>query len=165
MRAVPPAQVEARLHTDGGLLWGIRLALTGAADGALLLAYAEDDAYRLSAILAGDRATTTAGTLSEVGASALAELGNVLASAYLSAVATATGLVLLPSVPALVSGDARALAASFRETIDPSEHLLLLETRLSASDPHRLHGHLLIAAHPRGVGSLLDALGLHDSAP
>jgi len=159
-------EVAPRLDGSAGELWGVRLDLHGGVEGSLLLAYDRGDAFAVAALLAGDGASEDGPegrpVLTELGTSSLAELGNILASAYLTAVGQVTGLILLPSVPRVVHGSDAELAATILAPTEAEgeELLLLLETRLTAEGPTPLRGHLLIAARPQGIAALLGALGL-----
>ncbi|MDF1564572.1 MAG: chemotaxis protein CheC [Deltaproteobacteria bacterium] len=157
---VAPGEVAPRLNGEAGEIWGVQLELRGGMEGTLLLAYNHQDARALTTLLAGEKALDAEGAFTDLGLSSLAELGNILASAYLTAVGTVTGLILLPSVPTVVHGTNQSLASSILREAEGEERLLLLETRLTAEGPAPLSGHLIIAARPKGIGTLLSALNL-----
>ena len=72
-------------------------------------------------------------TIDEVGASALEEVGNILAGSYLTSLSTFTGLTFVPMVPALAVDMAGAVLdyvlAEFGQVAD---QVLLIETELQA---------------------------------
>ncbi len=78
---------------------GITLQMLGDARGSILLIFPHESAHRLISRLLGQREKHL--ILDEIGVSTLKEVGNILASAYLSALATLLGLNLIPSVPLL----------------------------------------------------------------
>ena len=80
---------------------GIMFRMTGDADGLLALIFPHDCALRLISHLTSS--TVTAGhALSEFEASAIMEIGNILASAHLNAISKLLNLTLLPSIPSLL---------------------------------------------------------------
>ncbi len=161
-RVQPRGALRARLSALGPRLTGVRLALRGGAEGELLLAWEKADAERLSALLA---ASEMVGAESDTGQpdlsdSALMEVGNIVASAYLNAVAKVTGLMLLPSVPELVHGDAETLAQSLAIAPDSPGEMLLLETWLEVEGDAPTCGHVLIVSDAGSLDVLLGTLGL-----
>jgi chemotaxis protein CheC len=75
---------------------GIYLTVSGGADGHVMLMYDPKMAYGFVDMLMGLPPGSTQ-SLGEVEASALGELGNVVGSSFLNALAGATGLTLMPS--------------------------------------------------------------------
>ena len=79
---------------------GIRIGLTGDVTGDVMLIFPRLSAYRLVDILMGDEPGTTS-SLTEMGGSALCEVGNLAGSFFLNFLAEATGLRAMPAPPAL----------------------------------------------------------------
>jgi chemotaxis protein CheC len=84
------------------------LELQGMPVGALLFTLSVEDARELSAQLLGRGTSEEA--LSPEAHDALQETANIVASAYLSALAAMTGTQLIPSVPSLTHGGVEAAA-------------------------------------------------------
>jgi chemotaxis protein CheC len=70
---------------------------------------------------------------SDLGRSALVELGNILAASYLGALSTLTGLSLEPSPPEGVRDMLRAVLSSALLHDDGNDHVLILESTLSVA--------------------------------
>ena len=87
---------------------GIYVTVSGSADGHMMLMYEPKIAYAFVDLLMGDPPNTTT-YLTEMGRSALAEMGNVIGAFFLAAIADATGLSLSPSPPEVMTDMAGAL--------------------------------------------------------
>ena len=79
---------------------GVSLCMTGDAKGVLMLLFPDESARRLIEMMTGHRHNTLA-TVDEFDSSVLSEIGNILASSYLTAVGTLLRLTILPSAPRL----------------------------------------------------------------
>jgi chemotaxis protein CheC len=141
----------------GGLgqeLVAVAVQLEGLLSGQLVLALPEADAARLAACLgcpvpAGER-------WSELAESALMESGNIVGSAFVSAVAVLVGEKLLLSVPRLARGGGRECLDAL---VARDAGSVALATRFSAAEPPGpLEGLILVMPDPERVGPLLAAL-------
>jgi chemotaxis protein CheC len=138
---------------------GIRLAMNGPTRGTLLLVFPGDSARSLLTRLLGGRA---AEPLDEMGASALKEVGNILASAYLVALGGMLGMPLLPSVPRLAWDMAGAvLDQILGELGETGERALLVETEFHGEAPlaEVIRGHFLILPDPATLEAILAGAG------
>ena len=79
--------------------YGITLQILGDARGSIMLLFPQESACRLLSCLL--RRDVRALVLNELNVSALKEVGNILASAYLSAIGNLLRKTLIPSVPSL----------------------------------------------------------------
>jgi chemotaxis protein CheC len=70
---------------------------------------------------------------SDIGRSALVELGNILAASYLGALSTLTGLSLEPAPPELVRDMLRAVLSSALLRDDGDDQVIVLESTLSVA--------------------------------
>ncbi len=135
-------ELETLLGSSDDVRATVHLALRGGFEGCLLLAYEEEAASALAEFLVGPGAAFSAQGLSEMGRSALMEVGNIVGSAFLNAVGKVSGLILLPSVPTFVHDRVARVVESLRSAYEdaPSsngesfERMLVLETRLSVED-------------------------------
>lgn len=100
---------------------GIYLTVSGSADGHIMLMYDPQMAYGFVDLLM-DQPEGTTQALGEMESSALGELGNIMGSSFLNALAEATGLTLMPSPPNVMTDMAGALldviAADILQTQD-----------------------------------------------
>lgn len=79
---------------------GVRIGLTGDVTGDVILIFPRPSAYRLVDVLMGNEPGTTS-SLTEMGGSALCEVGNLAGSFFLNSLAEATGLRAMPAPPVL----------------------------------------------------------------
>ena len=90
---------------DGQQTVVVATSIMGDLTGKTALTLGTGDAQRLCNCLLR-RESTPEGQLDSTNESTLKEVGNILAGAYLNALATFMGMMLLPSVPELVTADA-----------------------------------------------------------
>jgi chemotaxis protein CheC len=140
----------------GGLgeeLLAVAVQLDGVLGGNLVLALPERDASRLAAALDEPPAAPGAwGTLAE---SALLECGNIVGSAFVSAIGRMTGVKLLLGVPRLARGNGRACLDAL---VDRELGRVALATRFTVSTPEPLEGLVLVMPEPARIPRLLAAL-------
>lgn len=104
---------------------GIVVRVLGEIPGNILILFKEDMAKEIITYLLG----TPQDELTEMGASVLCEVGNILSASYMNAISQFTGLEVIPSVPA-VSYDMMSaiLATTFMEAGQYDEYILDIET-------------------------------------
>jgi chemotaxis protein CheC len=90
---------------DGQQMVVVATSIMGDLTGKTALTLGTGDAQRLCNCLLR-RESTPEGQLDCTNESTLKEVGNILAGAYLNALATFMGMMLLPSVPELINADA-----------------------------------------------------------
>ncbi|TYO98151.1 chemotaxis protein CheC [Geothermobacter ehrlichii] len=140
------------------LVAGVVFRLEGEASGHLLLILSEPSADRLLQLLfADDRHAID----SDMGSSALMELGNIIASSYLSVLGGMLKLDLRPSVPFMAHDMAGAVVDQVLGELGRHGDLaLVLETRFTSSDRQRdVRGHLFLLPDPGTLDVLLRAAG------
>ncbi|NIQ10184.1 MAG: chemotaxis protein CheC, partial [Gammaproteobacteria bacterium] len=81
------------------MMVGITLQILGDARGSIMLLFPQESAHRLLSSLLGQQGKAL--VMNEVNVSTLKEVGNILASAYLSAIGNMMKKTLIPSVPLL----------------------------------------------------------------
>ena len=87
---------------------GIHLQIWGGARGNALMIFPTRDSHLLIDLLIGPL-EERAGVLTEIGISALKEVGNIVVGSYLSALSAFTGISAFPSTVTLTSGQAKSL--------------------------------------------------------
>lgn len=107
---------------------GVRIGLTGDVTGDVILIFPRPSAYRLVDILMGNAPGTTT-SLTEMGGSALCEVGNLAGSFFLNSLAEVTGLRAMPAPPVL---DGETLVSKMLEA-----SLATREREASAGTSHR----------------------------
>jgi chemotaxis protein CheC len=157
---VPEAWVGAAAGAIAAFLGGlgqdlvaVGVKLEGPLTGDLLLALPEPDAERLAALLGYPAPGGAFGQLAE---SALMETGNIVGSAFVSAVAALVGEKLLLSVPTFARGSGRHCV----EALVAHAGSVALATRFTCSDGAALEGLILVMPEPERIAKLLSGLDL-----
>jgi len=151
-----PGAIASFLGGLGGDLVAVGVKLEGRLTGDLLLALPEPDAEGLARMLGfppGD------GGWSGMAESALMESGNIVGSAFVSAVATLVNEKLLLSVPTFARGSGRACV----ERLVAHAGSVAIATRFSAwaeDTGQALEGLILVMPEPERIASLLSHLDL-----
>src|SRR5690606_10766842 len=123
------------------------------APAAILLALPFDAAASLCGMLGVD-------ALSDMGKSALQEIGNILTSSYLTAISQFTGLALEPRVPMLAADMLGAVVDGVLAlAVAGTDQVLLLRTAIRISDAYCDFAFLYVPEQG-SVATLLGALGL-----
>ena len=134
---------------------GIYLAVTGCADGHMFLIYPPPVALGLVDLLLGEPPGTTQ-TLDELEASALGEMGNIMGSFFLNALADHCGLDLLPSPPAVMMDMAGSiLSAILADLSRESDETLIVEASFSIAD-EEIDGSFVVMPSPNLLRILLE---------
>ena len=151
--ALPLADAVDAAGSPEDTVTGIVLGLEGDVEGLVLLLVPIEDAQTLCGLLGVDAA-------SEVGESALAEIGNILGTSYLNAIVAMTGLSLIPTPPAVATDLLGAIVSSLvAQTAGASDLSLVLDSELKLSDTPCSISFLLLPASGR-ADDLLAPLGL-----
>jgi chemotaxis protein CheC len=150
-----PGAIAAFLGALGSDVVAVGVKLVGALEGDLLLALPERDAERLAAVLGFPPGPDGWAGMAE---SALMESGNIVGSAFVSAVGTLVGEKLLLSIPAFARGSGKACV----ETLVAHAGSVALATRFTASAPggEPLEGLILVMPEPGRISRLLERLDL-----
>jgi len=147
--------IAAFLGALGSDVVAVGVKLEGALEGDLLLALPERDAERLAAVLGFAPGPDGWTGMAE---SALMESGNIVGSAFVSAVGTLVGEKLLLSVPTFARGSGKACV----ERLVAHAGSVALATRFTASGPgdEPVEGLILVMPEPGRISRLLDRLDL-----
>jgi len=139
---------------------GVYLGVTGSARASILFVMPVENALHLVDMLMGRNLGVTQ-TLDEIEVSALQEVGNIIASTYLNALAMFTGLTLIPSVPALGMDMAGAiLNAVLAQFGAIGDYVLMLETEFK-KEGQDVVGHFFVLPEPGALQTILSALGVN----
>lgn len=148
-----PGAIGDFLGHLGQELVAVGVRLEGLLAGHLVLALPGRDAERLSALLGAPLPAPGAWeTLSE---SALMESGNIVGSAFVSAIARLLRGRLLLSPPALARGGGKAC---LDRLVDRGAGRAALATRFSVEGPAGLEGLILVMPAPEALPALLASL-------
>jgi chemotaxis protein CheC len=154
------SEVPEQLGGSEKLMVGITLQILGDARGSIMLLFPKESAHRLLCSLFVQQGKTLA--MNELAVSALKEVGNILASAYLSALGKLLNKTLIPSVPLLAYDMAGSLVDYVLiELSQCSDFALMVETDFSGSSDqgHTIRGHFFLLPDPATLDIFLSAAG------
>jgi chemotaxis protein CheC len=131
----------------------VAIGVTGDLTGQVLLLTPPEQSRRLCSLLGVEFGT-------EVGDSALREIGNILGTTYLNGLSAMTGLTLIPCPPVLQVDMLAALLASIMAvTIGEQDLALLLDSELTIAQERCAITFMLLPTS-NGIGDLLAPLGI-----
>lgn len=145
--------IASFLGALGGDLVCVGVKLEGPLTGHLLLALPEADAEALAMALG---APVEAGRFGQLAESAIMESGNIVGSAFVSAVAKVVGQTLLLSVPTFARGSGKACV----DRLVDHAGSVALATRFSSPARPKLEGLILVMPEPSRIARLLAHLDL-----
>ena len=138
----------------------VLLHMLGDATGHTLLVFPRDVALRMTELmLRRDKGSST--TIGMLEQSAINEVGNILSSAYMNALADLMGMILLPSPPTFsVDSSATVLSNAHTGDVKP-ENVVLVETELLHTESNeQLRGFFLLLPDPAALNAILRAMKL-----
>ena len=137
----------------------VLLHMLGDLTGRTLLVFPLDVAKRLAEQLLR-RPSGSSHELGQLEQSAVSEVGNVLSSAYLSALSSFMGLLLIPSPPKLsVDKSTAVIQTAHLQFGSEEDYILRVESEfLVAGAPDRLRGFFLLLPDPASLAAMLRAV-------
>lgn len=142
------------------LVVGILFTLEDQIDGMMMFMMDMEAARHLVNLLVGSSYGTESGEFSEMELSALNEIGNIIAGAYLSSLSALTNLLITSSVPYMAIDMAGAIlsvpAIEFGKIGDKA---LLIETEFG-DDEKAVNGFFILIPTIDSYGAILSSLGL-----
>jgi chemotaxis protein CheC len=148
-----PGAIAEFLGTLDRDLVAVGLRLGGVLAGHLVLVLTDPDARRLAKHLG--QPVPESGAWDPMADSSIMESGNIVASAFVSAIANMLGDRLLPSIPALARGGGRDC---LDRLIDRETSRMALATRFMTRGPDVIEGLILVVPDEREIPALLAAL-------
>lgn len=157
--ALPFNQVADIVGGPEQLVIGLYLRVEGNAPSNILFILPVQSASSLIDMLMGKPLGTTK-EFSEFDISALKEIGNILAGAYLNALAMFTNFLFSPSVPALAMDMAGAILSTVLIQLgEVGDHALVIETIFFEND-QEVKGHFFLLPEPGSLDLIIEALGV-----
>jgi chemotaxis protein CheC len=154
------SQVPEHLGGAERLMVGITMQVLGDARGSIMLLFPQESAHRLLCTLLGHQDRGPG--LGEVEVSALKEVGNILASAYLSALGNLLKKVLIPSVPLLANDMAGAVVDNVLIELSRSGDLaMMVETDFTGEQNREaaIKGHFFLLPDPATLDIFVNLVG------
>lgn len=136
---------------------GVIVRVLGDIPGNILFTLEKETALKIISSLLGEEQLQ----ITEIGSSALCEIGNIISSSFMNAIAKLTNLVLLPSVPAVALDMMGAiLSTTFIESGQFDEYVLDLETQF-LQENQKISGHFYYIPMPGSLEKILNSLGVN----
>ena len=144
--------------TDEKEVLGILIRVLGDTPGNILFIFEKDAASEIVEALIGSSDML----LSEMGKSALCEVGNIISGAFMNAISKFTNLSIMASVPAMSHDMLGAvLSSTMIETAQFSENILEIETNfLTGSNSTEAGGYFYFLPMPGSLEKILNAIGV-----
>ena len=102
--------------------------------------------------------------VSELGLSAMQEMGNILSGTYLSALSDFTGLKIYPTVPGLsIDMFGAIISIGLIELSQVSDHVIVINTTIFDDENENLesvHGHFFLLPDPDSFSTIFKTLGV-----
>ncbi|MBU3155054.1 chemotaxis protein CheC [Clostridium estertheticum] len=136
---------------------GVVVRVLGDIPGNILFTLEKDVALRIISGLVGKEQEQ----ITELGNSALCEIGNIISSSFMNAIAELTKLEVRPSVPAVaLDMMAAILSTTFIESGQFDEYVLDLETNF-LQENEKIRGHFYYIPMPGSLEKILNSLGVN----
>ena len=140
------------------------LRLEGDVTGSMFFVLSLDQAAHFVYLMTGEKTSLVHNlSLSEIGFSALQELGNILTGSYLSALSDFTQLQLYPSVPSLVIEMAGAVISfGLLEVSKVCDDVIVINTTLLEEEGDKMksvEGQFFLLPDPPSLHVIFDSLG------
>lgn len=144
---------------------GIYLRLEGDVEGSMFFILPIEQANRFIKRLIHDEHFDFSNTpVSELGLSAMQELGNILSGSYISALSDFTRLKIYPTVPGLaVDMFGAIISIGLIEISQISDHVIVINTSIfeeGYGDHEEVRGHFFLLPDPDSFETLFKALGV-----
>ncbi len=155
-RRVPLVQAADLLGGSDQPAAAVYLAMSGSAEGHMVLVYPPQIAFDMVDLAMGDEPGTTK-DLGEMETAVLGEIGNVMAASFLRTIADTTGLDLRVSPPAVMLDMAGAiLDACLADIMSHSDEAVLVEAVFGSVD-RQIAGSFLVMPSPALIRGVMPA--------
>ncbi len=144
---------------------GIFLRIEGDAQGSMFFILPIAQANRfIQRLIQDDSFDFNQPSVSELGLSAMQEMGNILSGSYLSALSDFTGLKIYPTVPGLsVDMFGAIISIGLIELSHISDHVIVINTSIFEEDyvsEEEVRGHFFLLPDPNSFEAIFKALGV-----
>lgn len=137
---------------------GIIVRVLGDIPGNILIVLDKEVSFNMIELLTGMKTVE----FTEMGKSALCEIGNILSGAYMNAISQLTGLNAIASVPAITYDMLSAiLTTTFMESGQYDEYILDIETVFLNEDKENIGLHFYYIPVPGSLEKILEIIGLN----
>lgn len=144
---------------------GIYLRIEGDAHGSMFFILPLEQANRfIRSLIHDDSFDFNTPPYSDLGLSAMQEMGNILSGSYLSALSDFTGLKIYPTVPGLsIDMFGAIISIGLIELSQISDTVIVINTSIfeeAIPDDEAVNGHFLLMPEPDSFATIFKALGV-----
>lgn len=158
LQIIPLEQVPELIADPDEVVAAVLMHMLGDLTGRTLLLFPRASAIRLAEILL-KRAPGATHVFGELEQSAVKEVGNILAAAYMNALSDFAGLMLLPSVPSLVIDLCAAVLTTVHTNFGRAEdYIFSIQTEFSIQGSQPVQGMFLLLPDAESLRVLLRAI-------
>ncbi len=137
----------------------IYFSITGQLSGSILLVFSPSDSLRLAELLTGQKANQIE-DLSEIGISALKELGNIITGSYVRVLAHELKVKMTYTVPGFACDMMGAILDNILALLSlKSKYAVILENEMTIRR-EQFCGHLILIMEPKSINTIIRALGM-----
>ncbi len=159
LKQVPASEASNLVGGADKMVIGIYLAFEGDATGHIMLVHQPEIALAIIDMLLGNEPGTTQ-DLNEMEQSALGEMGNIIGSAFLNAIADSLEMSLRPTPPEVILDMAGAiLDVAFAEILQQSDDIIVAESTFGTAD-RQARGTFLVIPSLNFLRVILDHAGV-----
>lgn len=157
IRVVRAGEAEAAVGGEGGEVAAVRMSMLGDLTGTTLLMFDKEVALVLCDRMLG-REMGSSSELDDMAESVLKELGNILAAAYMNALAKLMGMALMPTVPELLVDSSEAI---IKAALPETDTVLIFETAFRSTDADfEFGGQFMLFPDPGSIRAILDSINV-----
>lgn len=157
IRVVRAGEAEAAVGGEGGEVAAVRMSMLGDLTGTTLLMFDKEVALVLCDRMLG-REMGSSSELDDMAESVLKELGNILAAAYMNALAKLMGMALMPTVPELLVDASEAI---IKAALPETDTVLIFETAFrSTNADFEFGGQFMLFLDPGSIRAILDSINV-----
>lgn len=139
-------------------VYGLVVRVLGDIGGIILLSMEKEAAVNIASLLT----FTDNSVITEIGISALCEIGNIVSGSYMNAISKFTGLTIIPTVPAMANDTLSSiLSTAFIESEQYDENILEIETVFLDSSKNNLGAHFYYVPKPGSLEKILKTIGMN----
>jgi chemotaxis protein CheC len=159
---LPLTDVPDAIGGPEAMVAGVYLRVFGPAPSSILFLLPKESAFYMVDMLMGRNKGDTQ-FLNDMDESALMEIGNILAGAYLNSLSYFTHLTLLPSIPALAIDMAGAILSIILIQLGQmGDHALVIETEFTSGSEDMMGGQFFLIPDPASLSIILTAIGVKE---
>jgi chemotaxis protein CheC len=158
------AEMVLNKINTGQVVISVSSRILSGLSGNIVIALSEESAFKLIDVSYEDNEHKRSGVLTEIGISLVKEIGAVIISSYLSALSMLLKMVIVPSIPTLVSGPLQEIVSMVIMPYSLEEYVLLIEATFDEPEQHIKGSFYLVVNHDaitsiqNGCKKLLESL-------